>query len=403
MGNPCQALATCRSSFTPERLAKHYRRFDVTSRTLLTGHSHQAWPDVGFDAQQQAWLDAARHVDDKWSHAFAMADRVKQGFASLIGERDAQQIALAASTHDLVVRFLSALPLSEKPRIVTSDGEFHSLRRQLSRLEEEGVDVVRVPSTPTSTLSARIAEAVTPATAAVMVSAVLFRDANIVTDLDQLHDTCVAHDVPFLIDAYHAINVLPFDLNVLGVPQAYCVGGGYKYCQMGEGNCFMRIPEDCDLRPVVTGWYAEFGALATQTDGVPYSSGGDRFAGSTYDPTPHYRGAAVFDHFSSLQLSPEVLRNISQRQLGILIDAFDAAHLNPAHVTRTDQPLNAIGGFLALTSPHAEHLSNTLKDRHTWTDFRGDTLRLGPAPYVTDVQLSDAMQALAEACQLLPG
>ncbi|PYR64621.1 MAG: hypothetical protein DMF88_22635, partial [Acidobacteria bacterium] len=50
-------------------LAAHYSRFRVTERVLLTGHSHQAWPDVGFEAQQRAWLDAAELVDDKWDRA----------------------------------------------------------------------------------------------------------------------------------------------------------------------------------------------------------------------------------------------------------------------------------------------------------------------------------------------
>ena len=40
-------------------IASHYSRFRVSERLLLTGHSHQAWPDFGFAAQQQAWLDAA--------------------------------------------------------------------------------------------------------------------------------------------------------------------------------------------------------------------------------------------------------------------------------------------------------------------------------------------------------
>ena len=60
-------------------LAGHYRQFQVSERLLLTGHSHQAWPDVGLAAQQQAWLDAAMHVDDKWSYAFEQAERVKLG------------------------------------------------------------------------------------------------------------------------------------------------------------------------------------------------------------------------------------------------------------------------------------------------------------------------------------
>ncbi|MGE5144358.1 MAG: kynureninase, partial [Acidobacteriota bacterium] len=50
-------------SVDPTALARHYARFRVAERVLLTGHSHQAWPDVGFAAHQQAWLDAAEYVD----------------------------------------------------------------------------------------------------------------------------------------------------------------------------------------------------------------------------------------------------------------------------------------------------------------------------------------------------
>ena len=63
----------------PNGLARYYSKFEVGGRVLLSGHSHQAWPDVAFRGQQQAWIDAARHVDDKWSHAFAKADDVRRG------------------------------------------------------------------------------------------------------------------------------------------------------------------------------------------------------------------------------------------------------------------------------------------------------------------------------------
>src|SRR5690348_12339745 len=100
-------------------LAPHYSRFRVADRILLTGHSHQAWPDVGFDAQQRAWLDAAEFVDDKWERAAAQASRVRAGFARLLGD-GAEQIALAQNTHELVTRWLSALPFRTRQRIVTT-------------------------------------------------------------------------------------------------------------------------------------------------------------------------------------------------------------------------------------------------------------------------------------------
>ena len=64
---------------SPNPLAAHYRRFGVTDRLLFTGHSHQAWPDVGFEAQAESWLDAAELVDEKWERAFARAEEVRQG------------------------------------------------------------------------------------------------------------------------------------------------------------------------------------------------------------------------------------------------------------------------------------------------------------------------------------
>ena len=137
-------------------LASHYSRFRVSERILLTGHSHQAWPDVGFEGQQRAWLDAAEHVDDKWAYAERQAAAVRAGFARLLAD-DAANIALGQNTHELVTRWLSALPYRQRRRIVTTDGEFHTLRRQLGRLGEEGIDIVAIAARPAATLGERAA------------------------------------------------------------------------------------------------------------------------------------------------------------------------------------------------------------------------------------------------------
>ena len=239
----------------PNAIAPDYSRFRVSERLLLSAHSHQAWPDCGFDAQQQAWLDAAELVDNKWERAFAKAEQVRTGFRRLLDEPDAD-LALGANTHDLVVRLLSALPLRERPRIVTTDGEFHTLRRQLDRLEEEGIEIVRVPAAPGRTLAERLGLEVDSTTALVAVSAVMFRTGHRIPQLGAVASVCADEGAQFLVDAYHALNVAPFSVPQDGLDNAFVVGGGYKYCQLGEGNCFLRLPPDCDLRPVVTGWYS---------------------------------------------------------------------------------------------------------------------------------------------------
>jgi len=381
---------------SPNALALHYRRFRVADRLLLTGHSHQAWPDVGFEAQQRAWLDAAEYADDKWERAFAMADRVRRGFAGLLDDSDGA-IALGANTHELVVRWLSALPLTRRPRLVTTTGEFHTIRRQLDRLAEEGIAVVRVPALPAATLAGRLARAVDDRTAAVLVSAVLYETAHIVPDLALVLAVCRRAGVELLIDAYHALGVVPFSLRKDELADAFVVGGGYKYCQLGEGNCFLRIPANCALRPVITGWFSEFEALALGEPAAPvaYGAGGARFAGATYDPTSHYRAARVFDFFEEQGLTPALLRQVSQHQVGLLAERFDALDADPRVITR-DHALTPSerGGFLALQSPRAAELYRGLRARGVLTDYRADVLRLGPAPYLSDHQLRMAMDAL---------
>src|SRR5947207_3631949 len=216
-----------RGLINPEELAKHYTRFRVTERILLTGHSHQAWPDVAFDAQQQAWLDTAEHVDEVWDLAFQKANEVRRGFARLLDDTP-ERIALAQNTHELVVRFLSALPLGKRPQLVTTDAEFHTIRRQLDRLAEEGIEVIKVPALPAATLAERLGISVDDRTAAVLVSAVLYTNAHVVPHLHFVLEACERVVAELLVDAYHALNVVPFSLIAEGLQHAYVVGGGYK-------------------------------------------------------------------------------------------------------------------------------------------------------------------------------
>ena len=358
---------------------EHYSAFRVSERLLLTGHSHQAWPDVAREGVVEAWEDAALHVDEKWGRAFEKAERVREGFRLWLDEPGAE-IALDQNTFGLVLRFLSALDLQRRPRLVTTSGEFHTLRRLMARLaEEELLDVVIVPAHPAETLAERLAAATDGRTAAVLVSGVLFEDSRIVPGLDALAD-CGAE---VLVDVYHAFGVMRVPL-----PDTFwVVGGGYKYLQLGEGNCFLRLPPQADeLRPRFTGWFAEFAEMAEEKlpGAVEYPKGGMRFAGATYDPTSHYRAARVFDFFAEQGLTPDALRENYLRQTKLLAEALGV----PGR--RED-----FGGFLSLDVDDAEDVSRRLAEEGVMTDSRGRYLRLGPAPYLTDEQLTRAAERVA--------
>ena len=127
---------------------------------------------------------------------------------------------------------------------------------------------------------------------------------------------------------------------------------------------------------------------------MQYGEGAVRFSGATYDPASHYRAAAVFAFHVEQGLTAERLRAINRRQVDCLQRTFESLDLDPAVAHVEPMPAERRGGFLAIRCARAAALSRALRDRGVLTDVRGDLLRLGPAPYLTDAQLRDAVNAL---------
>ena len=378
----------------PSTLRPHYSAFLGTRggtprRVLLTGHSHQAWPDVARDGLREAFDVAAAHVDDKWGAVFAAQDELRSHIAARIGCQPGE-IAFAPNTHELVVRFLSALPLAKRPHLVTTTGEFHSAFRQLRRLAEEGIDVTFVPAEPAATLAERVASAVTERTSAVVLSTVLFGTSTVVPDLTHVVEHATRAGAQVLLDAYHAFDIVPF----AAPERAFLVAGGYKYAQWGEGMCFLRVPAGCDLRPVYTGWFAGYAQLADRrTEGaVAYADdGATRFAGSTFDPASTFRARAVARFFDAHGMTVDALRATSIMQTARIIAGTREL---PGVTIATPLGDADRGGFVALQTPRAQELSVGLRDDGVFTDARGDMLRLGPAPYLTDAEIDEAVALL---------
>jgi kynureninase len=347
-----------------------------------------------------AYTDAATYVDAKWERAFAKAEEVRNGYRRLLDDPEAH-VTLGQNTHELVVRFISALPLKTRRQIITTDEEFHSVSRQLQRLAEEGIEILSIPAHPVQTLAERIAHRVSRQTAAVILSSVLFKTGYIVPHLRCVAESCKRQGAELLVDVYHALNVVPFSVKEHGLEDAFIVGGGYKYCQLGEGVCFLRIPHDCQLRPVVTGWFSVFDRIESHhvTAGpIQYGENEKRFAGSTYDPISHYRAAEVLQFFQDWGLSVPVLRQKSQSQLQMILENLsDRDPSDPRLSWDYRVPLTERGGFLAFQSSMAKGLAGALTKANILVDVRGTSLRLGPAPYVSEEQLVYATEALRGA------
>lgn len=378
-----------------KRLQPHYSRFNVGERLLFTGHSHQAWPDTALEGIIESFLTASQQVDDKWIAVFDKVEHLR-GYLRTFYDDPGGFYCLSENTHNLVVRWLSAHDLKNKPRIVTTDAEFHSINRQLTRLEEEGIEIVRVPALPLDGFARRFDAALNDKTAAALISHIYFSTSLINSELPNCANSAKKYGIPLLIDDYHGTNVVQTSIRKEGLEDCYLLIGGYKYMQWGEGNCFLRFPAGCSLRPVVTGWFTIFDRLSAEQSGnVPFDDGNNRFMGGTFDGTSQFRAARVVDFFKKMRLTPETLEATYRAQIGYMKERFKQLDLDPAKIKPAhDYPLNRNGGFLAMSSPIARDIWAGLKKNGVFTDYRGHILRMGPAPYITSGQIDEAMHIL---------
>lgn len=383
-----------------QRIRTHYSRF-LTGRSeqcLLTGHSHQAWPDISREGQLACWDDAASLADEKWGKIFGeILPEFQALVAGRLGSERPGDLALAPNTHELVYRLASCFPAQAK--VVTTDGEFHSLRRQLCRLEEEGLHVHRTPvhsdgGEDFATRFCAALEAQRPDWAAL--SLVMFGTAQVVVELPKILQKAADLAIPVLVDAYHGFNVLQMDVQQWP-GTTFVVGGGYKYAQMGEGACWMLLPADATkFRPRTTGWFADFEHLEDAQSQVSYSQGGLRFFGATFDPSGIYRGLWTLRWMDQMKLSTEVLRRQSLLATGLLIERFDDLELKN-HGLRLATPRADAerAGFISIETPNAKALQLKLREAGVHTDARGHLLRFGPGPYTLAKEIDAAMETLA--------
>lgn len=383
-------------------LSPHFSRYRAASdRVHLAAHSHHYWPDVTREAQSLAWDDACLHADEKWGVIFGeVIPAVQRGVADILSLPSSETLAFAPNTHDFVTRLMSCMPLGGKPRILTTDGEFHSFARQAARLEEDGlIEVERVAHEPMATLPERLREAAARGGhRLVFVSQILFNSGGSAGDLAALARAIPDAETLLVIDGYHGFMALPTDLSAIA-DRAFYMSGGYKYAMAGENVCFLHCPPGYGLRPRDTGWYAAFGALSARQQGVPYGPDGGRFWGATFDPVGLYRQRAVFDWMAAIGLTIPAIHHHALALQERFLEGVRAKALADFRAARLVTPMStqARGHFLTFETPEAASMHKRLMDARIITDVRGDRIRFGFGCHQTAEDIADAIEKVASA------
>jgi selenocysteine lyase/cysteine desulfurase len=354
-------------------------------RLHFAAHSHHLWPDASYEGHMQAWEDAAVLADRKWEKIFGeVIPRAQANIAHELALPDPRTIGFAPNTHELLVRLFSAKRKDGPLDVLTSDGEFHSFRRQSARWEEEGRIRRRIVACePFETFGERYLAAMRErAPDIAFLSHVMFKSGLRFDGAEELAAYARPDGTWVVLDLYHSFMAMPCDFaNV--ADRVFLLGGGYKYVMAGEGAAYVHAPPGFAPRPEYTGWFADFGAMEKKQGEVAYSADGGRFLGATYDPTGLYRFNAVCamltrEGLDTAQITARVAK--LRAALEAAIAAGDAGVLSEAELLRP----NAKGPnarFIALRHAKATHWKARLMAANIITDARDDVLRIGLGLY----------------------
>ena len=366
-------------------------------RLHFAAHSHHLWPDASFEGQVAAWEDAARLADHKWAKVMGEVWPAAQGeVAAELRLPDPATVVFAPNTHELLTRLVSAAPPG-RLRALSSDGEFHSFRRQAARWAESGRFDLETVATDGPDFAGRFLDrAQTGGFDLIFVSQVMFGSGLVVEPLAALAALAKPEGPWVVVDGYHGFMALETDLSAVA-DRIFYLAGGYKYAMAGEGAAFLHAPAGFGPRPEITGWYAEFAELERTPGATGFPADARRFLGATFDPSGLYRFLAVRRMLAAEGLTTAVANAHVAGLRERLLAGRSETPLGAARLINPPAP-GPQARFLALRSPQAAEWALELEREGVVVDVRGEVLRIGFGLH----QDVDDVDRLLAHCRALP-
>jgi len=261
-----------------------------------------------------------------------------------------------------------ALPLERGDEVLIPENEHPTLVYPWLNLQDEGIQVRRIPWMGSCLSPGDIIDRVSNRTRVVALSGVDYL-RGFRHDVETIGAFCRSHDIYLVVDGIQALGVMPVDVRKQGI--SILAAGGYKWLMSGRGNGCLFVAQEVarQMRPRLVGRHgvqgvSDSGELIFYPDARRFQTGAWNLPGLT-----------AFN--SSIDLLQDCGQDaVTARVLRLtdrLIDGLDRLGVKVLSC-REPQHRSSIVSF---TTDRDARLVSWLSDAGVYIAQRGDGLRVG--------------------------
>jgi cysteine desulfurase/selenocysteine lyase len=358
-------------------------------------------PPVSVHAAMQSFLDEWRDYGEKWEAWLLEIVKTRELFGRLINAT-LDEVACIPNVSSGLAAIANALPLKPGQNVVVSELNFptnvylwHALK-QKGLLSEVRVLKAKNGQVPTSDFE----KAIDDKTVAVSLDYVSWIN-GCKEDIRAVTQIAHSHDALMLVDAFHAVGVIPVDVRKLGVDVLAC--GTYKWLMGPHGTAFLYVSREAlqRLLPGIVGWHGIADSVVARVrskqetferpfdiSGVTPAEDATRFEWGTWAVITVIGAKAALEF--TLKYTPQEREPLVEHLNKRLVEGLKKKE------KRITSPLEEgrRSGIVTFEVKDATQVSKKLLQEHVVVAPRVNTLRISPHFYNTDREVDTFLEKI---------
>lgn len=375
-------------------LSNMRERFPIfETKTYINSCSQGA---LSLDVQQAytEYLSDWQIHGSPWELWVEKLEIARSAFAKLVGAHS-DEIAVSTSVSAAVSAIASGLDFSGlRKRVVITNFDFPATAQIWHAQQQRGAEIVQVCGEENWIDPAQFEAAIDEQTLLVSIPHVCYRNG---ARLDIAAIVEIAHrkGAWVLVDAYQTLGTLPVDVQSLGVD--FLVGGMLKYLLASPGVAFAYVRQGLQhqLKPTVTGWFAQADIFAMRVDGHDPAPNARRLESGT-PPVPNLYAA-----IAGLNLIHTIGVDVIAKQLSTLTSYLKECIQAQGYTLVSPVQPERHGALITVRSSDVTALVNRLAAENVIVSSRECNLRISPHVYNNLADLDHLLAALHRHRDLL--